>query len=73
IEAFRRPDLPENITKVLRGRNINVSKTKTTISNNILKVMLIVHVPDVEQLKWVLSKIGEIPNVLDVRRQKWSD
>ena len=73
LEAFPRAGLPENITKILRGRNINVSKTKTTVTNNILKIMLVVHISDVEQLKWILSKLEELPNVFNVRRQKWSD
>jgi GTP pyrophosphokinase len=71
IRAYHRPGLVEDIANVLKGRKINVPKTKRTTANSITTVYMVAEVRDLSELEWLLERLDKLPNVLEVQRQRW--
>jgi GTP diphosphokinase / guanosine-3',5'-bis(diphosphate) 3'-diphosphatase len=71
VRAYHRPGLVEDITNVLKGRKINVPKTKKTTANSVTIVYMVAEITDLAQLEWLLERLDKIPNVFDVQRQRW--
>jgi RelA/SpoT family (p)ppGpp synthetase len=71
VKAYRRPGLMEDISNVLRGQHVNLSKTKTTTANSITTIYLVADVANLEQLNWILGRLGGLKNIIEVRRQRW--
>ncbi len=72
VRAYHRPGLMEDITNVLKGRQINVPRTKKTTANSISTVYMVAEVRDLSELEWLLERIDKLPNVLEVQRQRWN-
>ena len=72
VQAYRRPHLVDDMAGILRGQQIVAPKTKTVTSDSELTVYLVVEVASLEQLNWLLKKFEALPNVFEVRRQRWS-
>lgn len=72
VKAYRRPGLVDEMATILRSQHITAPKTKTTTDGSILTVHLVVEVTDLEQLKWLLQKYENLPNVIEARRQRWN-
>ncbi len=72
VHAYHRPGLVEDISNILRGRKINVPRTKRTTANSITTVYMVAEVTDLAELEWVLERIDKLPNVMEVQRQRWS-
>jgi GTP pyrophosphokinase len=72
LTAYRRSGLIEELVNVLRGQNIGVPKTKLITQDNIMTVYLVAEVANIDQLTWLLTKLANIPNVIEARRQRWS-
>jgi GTP pyrophosphokinase len=72
VEAYRRPNLVDDMAGILRGQQIMAPKTKTVTSDSILTVYLEAEVTSIEQLNWLLKKFEALPNVIEARRQHWS-
>jgi GTP pyrophosphokinase len=73
VKAYRRPGLMDDIANILKGQNIVLSKTKTAIANSITTIYMVAEVASLEQLNWVLGKLEKLNNVIEARRQRWSD
>ena len=71
VKAYRRPGLMEDISNILRGQHVNLSKTKTTTANSITTIYLVAEVTHLEQLNWILGRLGGLKNIIEVRRQRW--
>lgn len=72
VQAFRRANLIDEMSSILRGQRINAPKTKTVATESQLMVYLVVEVNSLEQLNWLLHKFEGLPNVIEARRQRWS-
>ncbi len=72
VEAYRRPNLVDDMAGILRGQQIASPKTKTVTTDSILTVYLEAEVASLEQLNWLLKKFEALPNVIEARRQRWS-
>lgn len=72
VRAFRRTKLVDDILNILRGQRIQAPKTKTLTADNVVSIYLIVEIESLEQLNWLLSKLENLPNVIEARRQRWS-
>lgn len=72
VRAYHRPGLVEDISNVLKGRNINAPKTKRTTANSITTIYMLAEVSDLAELEWLLERLDKLPNVFDVRRQRWN-
>lgn len=71
VHAYRRAGLIDEMNAILRGQNINVPKTKRTTDDSTMTVYLVVEVTDISQLNWLLQKFSNLPNVIEVYRQRW--
>lgn len=73
VTAYRRGGLIEDVVSTLRGQQISVPKTKliTDEKTMTMTIYLVAEVVDLEQLNWLLTKLANLPNVIEVRRQKW--
>lgn len=72
VKAYRRSGLIEDLVSMLRGQQINVPKTKLVTNDSITTIYLIAEVADLKQLNWLLTKLENVPNVIEARRQRWS-
>ncbi len=73
LKAYRRPGLMDDIANILKGQNVSLTNTKTTTSDGISTVYLIAEVTSLDQLNWILGKFEHLPNVIEVRRQRWTE
>lgn len=72
VKAYRRGGLIEDLVSTLRGQQINVPKTKLVTNDSIMTIYLVAEVADLKQLNWLLTKLENVPNVIEARRQRWS-
>ncbi|MDB4409893.1 GTP diphosphokinase [Gammaproteobacteria bacterium] len=71
VEAYDRSGLLRDITSVLANEKINLSgvNTVTDESDGIARMSLTLEIADIGQLSRVLTKIGQLPNVVEARRK----
>ena len=71
IQAYDRPGLLRDVTAVLANDRINVTgiSTNTDGKELIARMDLHVEVTDIGQLSRVLSRIGQLPNIIEVHRK----
>jgi GTP pyrophosphokinase len=73
VRAYRRPGLVDDIANILKGQNVNLLKTKSTTEDSITSLYLIVEVVSLEQLNWMLEKFDRLQNVIEAKRERWTD
>jgi GTP pyrophosphokinase len=71
IRAYDRPGLLRDITTLLANEKTNVMALQTNINKqeNMTNIMLTIEMIGLGGLSRILARIGEIPNVLEARRQ----
>ena len=72
LKSLPRSGLIEDLVNLLRGQQINVPKTKLINEQDLTTVYLIAEVADLTQLNNLMTKLGNLPGVQEVRRQSWS-
>ncbi len=72
VQAYRRANLVDDMAGILRGQGIVAPKTKTITTDSEITVYLVAEVSSLKQLNWLLKKFESLPNVIEVRRQRWS-
>jgi len=72
ITAYDRPGLLRDITFVLANENINVISVNTVSDKgeNKAHMTLTMEIKDLGQLSKVLSQVNQLPNVIEVKRQR---
>jgi GTP pyrophosphokinase len=70
IKAYDRQGLMGDISSMLTNENINVKDIKINITHNLAYLDLIVEISDIAQLARVLTKIENLPNVMEAHRLK---
>jgi len=72
IEAYDRHGLLRDITAILSADKINVLavNTLTDVKDHMAKITLTLEIESIEQLSKVLSKINQLPNIVDVQRKR---
>ncbi|MET3998392.1 GTP diphosphokinase [Marinobacterium sp. MBR-109] len=72
IEAFDRPGLLRDVMLVLSNEKLNIlaANTLTDRKNNMARLTLTVEIPRLERLGRLMDKINQVPNVLDVHRER---
>ncbi|HSH03117.1 MAG TPA: bifunctional (p)ppGpp synthetase/guanosine-3',5'-bis(diphosphate) 3'-pyrophosphohydrolase [Anaerolineae bacterium] len=73
IKAYRRAGLMEEIANLLKGQRVNLSKAKTTTSNSINTIYMVIEVTSLDQLNWLLQKFENLNNVIEAHRQRWHE
>ena len=71
VEAYDRSGLLRDITAVLANEKINLNGVNTLTDKNdgIARMSLSIEIADISQLSRVLTKIGQLPNVVEARRK----
>ena len=71
VEAYDRSGLLRDITAVLANEKINLNgvNTLTDKRDGIARMSLTLEIADIGQLSRVLTKIGQLPNVVEARRK----
>lgn len=72
VRAYRRPNLIDDMISILRGKNIQVPRTKTSTAGSVMTVYLEAEISDLNELNWLLQKLENLPNVFEVQRQRWT-
>ena len=70
IKAYDRQGLMGDISSLLTDENINVKDIKINITHNLAYLDLTVEISDIAQLARVLTKIENLPNVMEAHRLK---
>ncbi len=70
IKAYDRQGLMGDISNLLNDENINLKDIKLTVTHNLAYMSLIVEISDISQLSRVLTKIENLPNVMEANRFK---
>ncbi len=72
IEAYDRSGLLHDVMMVLANENLNIlsANTLTDKNSNIARLSLTVEISRLELLGRIMDKINQLPNVVDVHRQR---
>ena len=70
IKGYDRQGLMGDISNVLNNESINVINMNLKINHNLAAINLIIEVMDIEQLSRLLSRIENLPNILECHRVK---
>ena len=72
IRAFDRAGLLRDVTAILANEAVNVTSmnSETDDVNNLVDLRLTLEVSNLEVLGKVLSKINQLPNIIEVKRYK---
>jgi GTP pyrophosphokinase len=73
VRAYRRPGLMDDIANLLNSQNITLSRTKTATANSIATLYLEAEVTSLDQLNWILGKLEKLNNVIEAKRERWSE
>jgi len=71
VEAFDRQGLLRDVTTVLANEKLNITAVNTTTRRrtHTTHMVITVEVPDLGVLSRVLARLGQLPNVTEVRRR----
>ena len=61
-----------DITNTLKVRGIPLVKTKSTVASSVTTLYMVAEISSLEDLEWLLRKLENLPNVTEVRRQRWT-
>jgi GTP pyrophosphokinase len=70
IKAYDRQGLMGDISSLLTNENINLRDIKLNVIHNLAHMKLILEISDIAQLSRVLTKIENLPNVMEAHRLK---
>jgi GTP pyrophosphokinase len=70
IKAYDRQGLMGDISSLLTNENINLRNIKLNVIHNLAQMELILDISDIAQLSRVLTKIENLPNVMEAHRLK---
>jgi GTP pyrophosphokinase len=70
IKAYDRQGLMGDISSLLTNENINLSDIKLNVLHNLAHMVLKLEISDIAQLSRVLTKIENLPNVMEAHRLK---
>jgi GTP pyrophosphokinase len=73
ISAYRRPGLMDDIANILKGQRVDLVKTKTATANSITTIYIVAEVASLDQLNWILDKLERLNNVIEARRERWTE
>jgi len=68
IKAYDRQGLASDITALLNGESVNILNITVSVNKSLADLRLIVEVKDINQLSRILTRIENVPNVLEAVR-----
>jgi guanosine-3',5'-bis(diphosphate) 3'-pyrophosphohydrolase len=70
ISAYDRQGLMGDLSNLLESESVNILDVNSRVSKNLADLHLVIEVKDIAQLSRVLSRMENIPNVLEAQRVK---
>ena len=70
VYAYDRRGLMGDISTLLNTENINIADVSVKTSQNLADIRLTIEVRDIEQLSRILTRIENLPNVMEAQRVK---
>jgi GTP diphosphokinase / guanosine-3',5'-bis(diphosphate) 3'-diphosphatase len=70
IKAYDRQGLMGDIYNILFNENINLLDINLKVSHNLASIYLVVEIGDITQLSRILTRIENLPNVMEAHRLK---
>ena len=70
IHAYDRQGLMGDISNLLNNESINIADVTVKTSQNLADIKLVIEVRDIEQLSRTLTRIENLPNVMEAQRIK---
>jgi len=68
IKAYDRQGLMSDVTNLLNDEGVNIADVKVTVNRSLAELRLTVEVQDIAQLSKVLTKLENVPNVMEAHR-----
>jgi len=68
IKAYDRQGLVSDISNLLSDENINIADVNVNVNRSIADLRLVIEVKDITQLSRVLTRIENLPNVMEAHR-----
>lgn len=68
VRAYDRDGLMKDISIVISEENINIRHVSVDVNNNFAEFDLILEVSDIEELSRILTRLENLPNVMEARR-----
>ena len=70
IHAYDRQGLMGDISNLLNNEGVNIADVNVKTSQNLADIKLVIEVRDIEQLSRILTRIENLPNVMEAQRTK---
>jgi len=70
IKAYDRQGLMSDISNLLSDENININNVSVNVNRSIADLRLTIEVKDLTQLSRILTRIENLPNVMEAVRTK---
>lgn len=70
IKAYDRQGLMSDVSNLLAEENINIDKVAVNVNRSIADLRLTIEVKDITQLSRILTRIENLPNVMEALRTK---
>jgi GTP pyrophosphokinase len=68
IKAYDRQGLTSDITALLTSEGVNILNIAVTVNKSLAELRLIVEVKDLTHLSRILTRVENVPNVLEAVR-----
>jgi GTP pyrophosphokinase len=68
IKAYDRQGLMSDVTNLLSNEGVNIADAKVNVNRSLAELRLTVEVQDIAQLSKVLTKLENVPNVMEAHR-----
>jgi GTP pyrophosphokinase len=70
VKAYDRQGLMGDISTLLQGENVNIADVSVNYNRTVADIRLVIEIRDLAQLSRVLTRIENLPNVLEAQRTK---
>ena len=67
-EAYDRQGLMGDISSVLKEESVNIQSVEVKVNHNLATINLILEIGDIAQLSKVLTRIENLPNIMESHR-----
>ena len=70
VKAYDRQGLTMDVSTLLTSENVNIVNVSVSVSRTLAVISLIIEVKDLSQLSRILTRIENLPNVMEAHRTK---
>jgi GTP pyrophosphokinase len=70
VKAYDRQGLMGDVYNVLNNENVNLLDIDVNVTHNLAAIHMVIEVGDVAQLSRILTRIENLPNVMEAHRLK---